>query len=87
MPTVPAGGAAPKDPRYDALEARLEQHPPISVPTVVLHGEEDGAGLAQSSAGQESSFPGGYRREVLPVIGHSIRRECPQSDLKAVLGG
>lgn len=80
-------GGALKDPRYDALEACLEQHPSISIPTVVLHGEEDGASLVQSSAGQETSFTGGYRREVLPSVGHFIQRERPQAVLDAILGG
>ena len=78
-------GAAPKDPRYDALEALLERHPPISVPTVVLHGDEDGASLMQSSAGQEKSFTAGYRREVLSGVGHFIQRERPQAILDSVL--
>ncbi len=79
-------GAAPKDHRYDALEARLEAHPPIAVPTTVLHGEEDGASLVASSAGQESSFTAGYRRETLPGVGHFVQRECPEAVLQAVLG-
>ncbi len=80
-------GAAPKDARYDALEARLDPHPLITVPTVVLHGEEDGASLVGSSAGQEHSFTGGYHRRVLPGVGHFTQRERPQAVLQAVLEG
>lgn len=78
-------GAAPKDPQYEALEARLEKHPSIAVPTLLLHGEEDGASLASSSEGQESSFTAGYRREVLPGVGHFVPRESPRKVIEAVL--
>ena len=80
-------GAASEDPRYDALEAHLETHPLISVPAMALHGAEDGARLAASSAGQESSFTGGYRRHELPGVGHFVQRERPQAVLDAVLKG
>lgn len=79
-------GTVLKDLRYDALEACLEQHLPISVPTVVLHGDEDGASLVQSSAGQEKWFTGGYRQEVLPGVGHFVQRKHPQAVWDAVLG-
>ncbi len=38
-------GAAPLYPRYAAPEEQLEPQPKISVPTIVLHGEQDGASL------------------------------------------
>lgn len=79
-------GAAPQDPRYASLEERLLKHPKISVPTTVLHGEEDGASLVQSSEEQESSFTGPYRREVLRGVGHFVPRENPRAVVDAVLG-
>ena len=78
-------GNAPKDPRYAELEERLEKHPKIEVPTVLLHGENDGASLVDSSAGQENSFGAAYRRQVLPGVGHFVQRESPQSVIEAVL--
>src|SRR5207249_4085126 len=36
-------GSVPGDGRYDETERRMAALPPITVPTVVLHGDEDGA--------------------------------------------
>ncbi len=80
-------GLALPDPRYDALEASQLLMPPIHVPTIVLHGAEDGAALAGGSEGQESHFTGDYRREALSSIGHSIQLEQPDAVIKAVTGG
>ena len=80
-------GAALPDPHYAKLEAQIEKHPKIGVPTTVLHGEEDGASLVASSAGKEASFTGPYERIVLPRVGHFIQRENPQAVIDAVLKG
>ncbi len=58
---------------------------PIGVPTTLLHGAEDGAGLVEGSEGQESLFTAGYRREVLSGIGHSIPLEQPEAVIKVLL--
>ncbi len=78
-------GNAPADLRYAKWETRLKTHPTITVPTVLLHGELDGASLAMSSEGQEDSFSAGYRREVLPGAGHFLPRERPVAVITAVL--
>ena len=80
-------GAAPPDPRYEALENRLKPQPKISVPTTVLHGELDGASLVASSEGKEQYFTGRYERRVLPGVGHYIPREAPSAIVDAVLNG
>jgi pimeloyl-ACP methyl ester carboxylesterase len=49
-------GNAPGDPAYDASEAKLAVQPPISVPTIVLHGEADGVGPAAGSEGHSRHF-------------------------------
>ncbi|MGI4792174.1 MAG: alpha/beta fold hydrolase [Janthinobacterium lividum] len=78
-------GLALPDPQYDALEAKQILTPPITVPTIVLHGAEDGASLAASTEGQEALFTGGYRREVLPGVGHFIQREQPEAVVKVII--
>lgn len=78
-------GAASNDGRYTSLEAQLLKHPKITVPTTVLHGEEDGASLVNSSEGQESSFKAGYLRKALRGVGHFVPREDPQAVIEAVL--
>ena len=78
-------GNAPRDLLYEPLEKRIEKHPKISVPTIAIHGEADGASLIDSSAGQEKDFTGSYRRIVLPIVGHFAQRETPQTVINAVL--
>ncbi|RAK63470.1 alpha/beta fold hydrolase [Hymenobacter edaphi] len=78
-------GAAPPDPRYEALEKQLEPQPNISVPTTLLHGELDGASLAASSEGKETFFTGPYERRVLPGIGHYVPREASEAIVQAVV--
>ena len=77
-------GNAPRDPRYESLQRQLDKHPKIDVPTTVLHGDEDGASLVDSSADQENDFTGGYARTVLSGVGHFIQRENPAAVLAAV---
>ena len=79
--------AAPNDPRYDALEMRMDEQPKITVPTTVLHGEDDGASRVESSAGLERHFTGGYVRHVLTGCGHFIPRERPTEVVHAVVAG
>ena len=45
-------GNAPGDPALDPLEQRLAERPPITVPTIVLHGACDGVGPAEQSETQ-----------------------------------
>ena len=80
-------GRALPDPQYDALEAAQLLLPSIAVPTIVLHGAEDGASFAASTEGQDSRFAAGYKREVLPGIGHSIQLEQPDAVVKALTVG
>ena len=78
-------GSAPSDPRYDALEQRLKNPPVIRVPTMLLHGDEDGANGLPTSEGRESLFSGGYERIVLKRCGHFPQREFPAEVNAAVL--
>lgn len=70
--------AAPGDPALDPIEARLAARPPITVPSVVLHGADDGVDAAANSEGAARHFQGPYRREVVPGVGHFMPRENPQ---------
>lgn len=78
-------GLAPGDPRYDDLERQLTEPLPVTVPTVMLHGAEDGATLPETSADKEGFFTAGYRREVLAGIGHFVPREAPEAVAAAAL--
>jgi pimeloyl-ACP methyl ester carboxylesterase len=75
---------APADPAFDAIEARLAERPPITVPTIVLHGEADGVGPPAQSAGHARHFTARYERRVIPVAGHFLPREAPQAVVEAI---
>jgi pimeloyl-ACP methyl ester carboxylesterase len=77
-------GNAPGDPAYDALEERLVAQPSIGVPTIVLHGEADGVGPVQGSAGHARHFTARYERRVVPLAGHFLSREAPETVVQAV---
>lgn len=72
------------DSRYKKFEPKLLGKPKISVPTICLHGENDGASLADSSENMEKYFTGFYERRALEGIGHFIPREQPQAFVEAV---
>jgi pimeloyl-ACP methyl ester carboxylesterase len=75
---------APADPAFDEIEARLTERPPITVPTIVLHGEADGVGPPAQSAGHARHFTARYERRVIPVAGHFLPREAPQAVVEAI---
>jgi pimeloyl-ACP methyl ester carboxylesterase len=78
-------GNAPGDPAYDAIEAALAVLPPISVPTIVLHGEEDGVGAPAGSIPRDRLFTGGMTRHLIPRAGHFLARENPDDVVAAVV--
>ena len=77
-------GNAPGDPALAPLEQRLAERPPISVPTIVLHGACDGVGPAEQSATHARFFTGRYERRVVPRAGHFLSREAPDEVVRAV---
>jgi pimeloyl-ACP methyl ester carboxylesterase len=78
------GGTA-GDPAYDEVEAKLAENPPIQVPTIVLHGADDGATLVAASEHKDQFFTAGYQRRVLEGIGHFVPREAPSQAAEAIL--
>ena len=77
-------GNAPGDPAYDDLEAALATRPPITAPTIVLHGEADGVGAAAGSIPHDRLFTGQMERRLVPRAGHFLSRENPQDVVAAV---
>jgi pimeloyl-ACP methyl ester carboxylesterase len=69
---------------HKEVEEKLRHIPPVRVPTVMLQGEKDGDNLAVTSEGKEQFFLGGYKRLVLPGVGHFIPREAPDQVLDAI---
>src|ERR1700733_4923785 len=76
-------GNAPGDPAFDAIENQLAARPPITVPTIVLHGEADGVGPVEGSAGHARHFTARYERRVVPIAGHFLSREAPAAGVQA----
>jgi pimeloyl-ACP methyl ester carboxylesterase len=68
-------GHAPSDPRFDQIERRLAGRPPITVPTVILHGGDDGVSLMRHTERELALFPAGTARRVVTGAGHFLPRE------------
>ena len=78
-------GNARGEARFDALEGRLAERPPITVPTTVLHGAEDTVDPAWQSERHMPLFPAGTERWVVPGGGHFLPREQPAAVAEAIL--
>ena len=78
-------GLAPGEPRYDALEQRLAAAPVITVPTITLEGDANGAPHPEPAA-YAKMFAGRYQhRLVTGGIGHNLPQEAPQAFAQAVI--
>ena len=56
---------------------------PISVPTLYLHGQDDGCIGLSVSEGMEAQFTGGLRKVVVPQAGHFLQLEQPNVEVVA----
>ena len=77
-------GLTPGDPALQPIEDRLVAQPPITVPTIVLHGACDGVSPPQSSESHGRFFTGPYRRCVVPIAGHFLPQEAPSALVDAL---
>ena len=75
---------APGDPRLEPFEERLAKRPSIMVPTIVLHGECDGVAPPMQSVDHAKHFTARFLRRVVPVAGHFLAREAPDTVVQAV---
>jgi len=76
-------GLAAGEPAYDRLEQRLQENPPIAVPSITVGSEFDGT--AKNGAAYRARFTGKYEHRVLDGIGHNVPQEAPESFARAVL--
>jgi pimeloyl-ACP methyl ester carboxylesterase len=77
-------GLSDGEPQYEDLEGRLAQGPPITVPTITLEGDANGAPHLEADA-YAKNFVGGYSHRVIEGgIGHNLPQEAPQAFAKAV---
>jgi pimeloyl-ACP methyl ester carboxylesterase len=71
--------------RFDDLEQRLAKSPVITVPTITLEGDANGAPHPDASA-YAQKFSGKYEHRVIAGgIGHNLPQEAPQAFADAVL--
>jgi pimeloyl-ACP methyl ester carboxylesterase len=78
-------GLAAGEPRYDELEQRLAQAPDITVPTITLEGDANGAPHPEASA-YARKFLGRYEHRVITGgVGHNLPQEAPQAFAQAII--
>ncbi|MGE7991473.1 alpha/beta fold hydrolase [Pseudomonas sp. NPDC089554] len=78
-------GLAQGEAKYDALEARLATFPSISVPTITIEGDANGAPHPPADA-YAKRFTGKYEHRVFNGgIGHNPPHEAPTAFVKAVI--
>jgi pimeloyl-ACP methyl ester carboxylesterase len=78
-------GLAPGEPKYDDLERRLAAGPVITVPTITLEGDANGAPHPEPSA-YAKKFSGKYAHRLLKGgIGHNLPQEAPRAFADAVV--
>ncbi|GAA0608897.1 alpha/beta hydrolase [Kutzneria viridogrisea] len=71
------------DPKLDSLEQKLAQAPVISVPTITIGSDFDGA--TADGAAYRAKFSGKYAHRLLNGIGHNVPQEAPEEFAKAVI--
>jgi len=78
-------GLAAGEPQYDELEQQLAKTPAVTVPTISLEGDANGAPHPEPSA-YASKFTGKYaHRTISGGVGHNLPQEAPQAFTEAVI--
>ena len=77
---------APGEPRFVDMERKLAQRPKIEVPSIVLHGADDGVARPPAdSPAERLLFPKLQARRVIAGAGHFLPREKPEAVSSALL--
>jgi pimeloyl-ACP methyl ester carboxylesterase len=78
-------GLAEGEPKYNDLEKRLAEGPVITVPTITLEGDANGAPHPDGSS-YAKKFSGKYAHRIIKGgVGHNLPQEAPQAFAKAVV--
>jgi len=78
-------GLANGEPKYDDLEKRLSESPVITVPTITLEGDANGAPHPEPAA-YAKMFTGKYEhRTITGGVGHNLPQEAPQAFAQAIV--
>jgi pimeloyl-ACP methyl ester carboxylesterase len=78
-------GGIPGDPALDQIEERLAAQPDITVPAIVLQGEDDGVDPPEAVDSDAPHFKGPYERRSFAKAGHNLPQEIPDAYAEAVL--
>ena len=72
-------------PKYEAMEAQLAKFPAITVPTITLEGDANGA-PHPAPASYAKHFTGKYKHELIAGgVGHDLPQEAPRAFANAVI--
>jgi pimeloyl-ACP methyl ester carboxylesterase len=78
-------GLAEGEPQYDTFESQLAQAPIITIPTITLEGDANGAPHPPPAA-YAKKFSGKYaHRNIEGGVGHNLPQEAPQAFAQAVV--
>jgi pimeloyl-ACP methyl ester carboxylesterase len=78
-------GLAEGEAQYDPLERRLNESPMITVPTITLEGDANGAPHAEPDA-YRAKFSGQYlHRTITGGVGHNLPQEAPLAFAQTVV--
>jgi pimeloyl-ACP methyl ester carboxylesterase len=77
-------GLAEGEPKYDDMEKRLAEGPVISVPTITLEGDANGAPHPDANS-YAKKFSGKYSHRIIKGgVGHNLPQEAPKAFAEAV---
>lgn len=78
-------GLAAGEAQYDAVEAKLAGAPPVTIPSITMEGDANGA-PHPDPAQYRAKFTGPYEHRLISGgIGHNLPQEAPAAFAKAVL--
>ena len=72
------------EPKFDDLEKRLAEAPVITVPTITLEGDANGAPHPDPAA-YAKKFSSKYSHRLITGVGHNLPQEAPQAFAQAVI--
>ncbi len=77
-------GLAEGEPKYDDLEKRLAEAPAITVPTITLEGDANGAPHPEARPMPRNSRAIAHRI-IKGGVGHNLPQEAPQAFAEAIV--
>lgn len=73
------------DSAFDHIEAQLAKQPPITVPSIILQGADDGVDPPTKNDDDAHHFTEHYERRIISGAGHNLPQEKPAAFVDAVM--